>query len=93
MARGAADLRPPQGAWYTQTEEALYLHLPYQPAGDIILPELNGKVGEMHMLSDKSEVAAVTHWGSELLLEHELRIRPRYGLDWSLPKVVKIPLK
>lgn len=71
-----ASLRPPYGMTYTQKGNVLYLHLFTPPMGDVILPELNGKIRNITLLTDGAEVPMITHWGTELLNKNEIRIRP-----------------
>ena len=77
---------------YTATgEKTIYLHIPFQPMGDIILPQLRGKVAKITLLQDGSEVKQITWWGEELLHPEELRIRTRPG-KLTLPAVLKLEL-
>lgn len=55
--------------------DCIYMYLPLQPMGDIILPQLKDKVEKITLLRDGSAAAMVTHWGFELLRDDELRIR------------------
>ncbi|OGV47997.1 MAG: hypothetical protein A2017_02540 [Lentisphaerae bacterium GWF2_44_16] len=82
---------PPRGMVYTQKGKTLYLHLFSPPMGDVILPELNGKIKNISLLADNSDVPMITHWGTELLDKKEIRIRP----PTSIPpmSVLKISLK
>lgn len=89
-----APYQPPQGAYYTQNDEALFLHMPTAPVGDVILPELNGKIRDVRVLADGSEVKVVDFWGFELLKKSEIRIRPTgLFLNNPQPVVLKITLK
>lgn len=89
---GAAPFTPPSGMHYTATgEKTIYLHIPFQPMGDIILPQLRGKVAKITLLQDGSEVKQITWWGEELLHPEELRIRTRPG-KLTLPAVLKLEL-
>ena len=72
-------------------EKTFYLHIPFQPMGDIILPQLRGKVKKITLLEDASEVSQITWWGEELLAPDELRIRIRPG-KLTLPAVLKLEL-
>ncbi len=82
---------PPCGMTYTVKGKELYLHLFSPPMGDIILPELNGKIEQITLIADGSDVPQITHWGYELLESHEIRVRP----PTSIPpmSVLKITLK
>ncbi len=84
----------PLSFYYTQKDEKIvYLHLPNSPMGDVILPELNGKIKDITLMADGSDVAMITHWGSELLKEDELRIRPAKHLSAESIDVLKMRLK
>jgi alpha-L-fucosidase len=71
-----ASLPPPCGMTYTAKGDDLYLHLFSPPMGDIILPKLNGKIDSITLLADGADVPMITSWGSELLLDDDIRIRP-----------------
>ena len=89
---GEAPFTPPSGMHYTAAgEKTLYLHIPFQVMGDIILPQLRGKVAKITLLQDGSEVQQITWWGEELLQSDELRIRTRPG-KLTLPAVLKLEL-
>ena len=89
---GEAPFTPPSGMHYTAAgEKTLYLHIPFQVMGDIILPQLRGKVAKITLLQDGSEVQQITWWGEELLQPDELRIRTRPG-KLTLPAVLKLEL-
>ena len=89
---GEAPFQPPSGMHYTaKGEKTFYLHIPFQPMGDIILPQLRGKVKKITLLEDASEVSQITWWGEELLAPDELRIRIRPG-KLTLPAVLKLEL-
>ena len=89
---GEAPFTPPSGMHYTAAgEKILYLHIPFQVMGDIILPQLRGKVAKITLLQDGSEVQQITWWGEELLQPDELRIRTRPG-KLTLPAVLKLEL-
>ena len=89
---GEAPFTPPSGMHYTAAgEKTLYLHIPFQVMGDIILPQLRGKVAKITLLQDDSEVQQITWWGEELLQPDELRIRTRPG-KLTLPAVLKLEL-
>lgn len=48
---GEAPFTPPSGMHYTAAgEKTLYLHIPFQVMGDIILPQLRGKVAKITLL-------------------------------------------
>ena len=89
---GEAPFTPPSGMHYTAAgEKTLYLHIPFQVMGDIILPQLRGKVAKITLLQDGSEVQQITWWGEELLQPDELIIRNRPG-KLTLPAVRKLDL-
>ena len=71
-----SEYRAPDGCFYTQKDNYLYLYLPVQAIGDIILPQLNGKIEKAELMRTGEEVAQITHWGYELLASDEIRIRP-----------------
>jgi hypothetical protein len=58
--------------------------------GDLILPQLNGKVESIKVLADGSEVPLITFWGAELLKSDELRIRPPKYLSKKSIDVLEI---
>jgi alpha-L-fucosidase len=87
---GRAEYTAPGGYFYTQKDKVIYLYLTTQPMGDIILPELEGKIESINNLRTGDEVAQITHWGYELLQENEIRIRP---LNCKADDVLKIILK
>jgi alpha-L-fucosidase len=86
---GQAEYTSPEGGFYTQKDKVIYLYLTTQPMGDIILPELDGKIDSINNLRTGDEVAQITHWGFELLQENEIRIRP---LNCKADDVLKIIL-
>lgn len=88
---GRSPHTPPCGLTYTRKGNELYLHLFGPPMGDVILPELKGRIEKITGLADGVDVPMITHWGSELLAADEIRIRP----PPSLPpmSVLKISLK
>jgi len=77
---GQASFKTPYGLTYTQNGKNIYLHLFTPPMGDIILPKLNGKIKNITVLGDGSDVPIITNWGTELLGNREARIRPPLGL-------------
>ena len=83
---------PPTGYFYTAGNNCLYLHMPFAPMGDIILPQLNGKVEKVELLATGEDVPMITYWGSELLLHDELRIRPPVTCSKTVPSVLKISM-
>ncbi len=87
---GRSELPAPYGLHYTQKDKkTIYLHIFTPPMGDIILPELNGKIKSIELLSDHSETQQITHWGMELLDKKELRIRPHKTLEpMSVLKII-----
>lgn len=90
----ASKYTPPTGCYYTAPgEKTLYLHLVNPLMGDLILPELNGKVEKITVMEDGTEVPLITFWGTELLKDDELRIRPPKYLSKETIDVLKIKLK
>lgn len=90
----ATDFVPPTGCYYTMPDEkTLYLHLVNPLMGDLILPQLNNCVKRITVLADGTEVPLVTFWGTELLKDDELRIRPPKYLSKDIIDVLKIDLK
>ncbi len=83
--------KAPYGLIYTQKDDVIYMHLFTPPIGDIILPELNGQIKEITVLTDGQEVPLITHWGTELLDKNEIRIRPPAGLQPM--SIIKIHLR
>jgi alpha-L-fucosidase len=71
-----SEYQAPDGCFYTQKDDNLYLYLSVQPIGDIILPQLNGKIEKAELMRTGDEVEQVTYWGYELLAPDEIRIRP-----------------
>ena len=61
---GQAAWPAPHGMFYTQKGGDLYLHLPTPPMGDIILPGLKGKVKDVTLLADGSDVPQITPIGA-----------------------------
>jgi alpha-L-fucosidase len=89
----ASKFTAPTGCYYTAPDEkTIYLHLINQLMGDLILPELNNKVENITVLQDGTEVPLITFWGSELLKDDELRIRPPKALSKEMIDVLKIKL-
>jgi hypothetical protein len=90
----AAEWVPPVGCYYTaKDKKTLYLHLTNPLMGDLILPQLNGKVDRITVVKDGSEVPMITFWGTELLKDDELRIRPPKHLSQDMIDVLEIKLK
>lgn len=58
----ASDFQPPKFGTYTQNGKRLYLHLFEWPFGEIVLPDLAGKVDYMQLLNDASEIG---QWQTE----------------------------
>lgn len=71
-----SEYRSPDGCFYTQKKNYLYLYLPVPPIGNIILPQLNGKIEKLELMRTGGELEQVTYWGYELLAPNEIRIRP-----------------
>ena len=88
---GKAAYPPPFGSCYTAADNILYCHLFFPPIGDMILPQLKGKVESISLLRTGETVEIVPLWGYELLKEDDLRIR--VPLDAVAGDVLRIVLK
>ncbi len=86
---GMSKFTPPHGYFYTQKDNYLYLFLTFSPMGDVILPQLNGKIAKAEVLRTGETVEQITYWGFELLQPDEIRIRP---LGCVVGDVIKIEL-
>jgi len=82
-----SEYRAPDGCFYTQKDNYLYLYLPVQAMGDIILPQLNGKIEKAELMRTGEDVALVTHWGYELLAPDEIRLRPSNSMATDVIKI------
>jgi len=87
---GKSDFHPPFGFTYTQKENILYMYTLVPPMGDVILPELNGRIESITHLRTGENVRIIDFWGFELLDKSELRIRP---VKLHVGDVLKIVLK
>lgn len=74
---GSTAFTPPFGCCYTAKENKIYCYLLVMPVGDIILPELKGKIESIKLLRTGAEIPIIDFWGFELLKNNEERIRPR----------------
>ncbi|MBQ7395148.1 MAG: alpha-L-fucosidase [Lentisphaeria bacterium] len=72
----ASKHKAPYGCCYTQNGNKLYCFLLITPVGDIILPELKGKIESIKLMRTQTEVKIIDFWGYELLKSDEERIRP-----------------
>lgn len=73
---GMSKYTPPFGCCYTQKENKLYCYFLVTPVGDVILPELKGKIENICLLRTGENVRVIDFWGFELLKKDEERIRP-----------------
>ena len=87
---GKSQWTPPFGTCYTQKGNDLYLHFFQKPLGDVILPQLKGKIESITLLRTGTPVDLIDFWGFELLRADEQRIRPK---DVKSGNVLKIVLK
>ncbi len=85
---GKAEYTPPFGTCYTQKGNILYLYFLQQPMGDVILPELNGKIRQITLMRTGEPVEIVDYWGFELLKHSEQRIRPNKAKAGDVLKIV-----
>lgn len=72
---GKSDYRAPFGTCYTQKGNCIYCYFFQAPLGDIILPQLKGKINNITLLRTHETVEMIDHWGFELLRADEQRIR------------------
>lgn len=84
---GKAEFKPPFAGCYTRKGNTLYLYFLQQPMGDVIIPELKGKVESITLLRTGETVELVNHWGFELLRPDEQRIRPRGAIAGDVLKM------
>jgi len=88
---GKSAWRAPFGCAYTQKDaKTLYCHFLQVPLGDLILPELKGKIAKATLLRTGAELEQVNNWGFELLKADEQRLRTR---NLKVGDVVKLELK
>lgn len=73
---GQSKYTPPFGCCYTEKDGKIYCYLLITPVGDVILPELKGKIEKIKLLRTQEEVKIIDFWGFELLKPNEERIRP-----------------
>ena len=74
---GRSEFIPPHGCVYTQRGDTLYCHFLQTPLGDVILPQLKGRIEKATLLRTGAAVEQVDYWGFELLKSDEQRIRIR----------------
>lgn len=74
---GMSEYPAPHGFCYTQKGNNLYMYCMASPMGDIILPKLKGKIESITHLRTGETGECVDHWGFELLLADDQRIRCR----------------
>ncbi len=84
---GKSEFTPPFGTCYTQKGSSLYLYFIQQPMGDVILPELKGRIKKITLLRTGEEVECINHWGFELLKPNEQRIRPNTAKSGDILKI------
>lgn len=87
---GASEYRPPFGCVYTQKGKTVYCYFLIPPMGDVILPQLKGKIDSIVLLRSGESVPMIDNWGFELLRNDEQRVRPK---DVRTGDVMKIVLK
>ncbi|MCR5004686.1 MAG: alpha-L-fucosidase [Clostridiales bacterium] len=87
---GASEYKPPYGCTYTQKDNVLYCYLLVAPMGDLILPQLKGKIRRITDLRSGRAIGQVNNWGFELLRTDEQRIRP---IDPRPGDILKIELE
>ena len=87
---GRSDYTAPYGCVYTQKGQTIYCYLMVDPMGDLILPQIKGKIQKITLLRTGADCALVDHWGFELLRPDEQRIRTAGALAGD---VLKIELK
>ncbi len=73
---GESQYTPPFGCAYTAKGNRIYCFLLITPVGDVILPQLKGRIKSIKLLRTGEEVSLIDHWGFELLYSTEQRIRP-----------------
>ena len=74
---GKSEYAAPFGLCYTRKGKNIYAGVLTAPMGDIILPQLKGKVREITLLKNGSKASLIDFWGFELLKSDDLRIRMR----------------
>lgn len=87
---GASEFRPPFGCVYTRKGRVLYCYFLVAPMGDVILPQLKGKIESIVLLRTGEAVPMVNDWGFELLRNDEQRVRPRGVRAGDVMKIVLI---
>lgn len=73
---GSSQYTPPFGCAYTAKENKIYCYLLITPVGDVILPQLKGKIESIKLMRTGENVRIIDFWGFELLRADEERIRP-----------------
>ena len=74
---GKSEFRPPYGCVYTQKDNVLYCHFLQVPLGDVVLPQLRGKIKKATLLRTGEVFEQINNWGFELLKSDEQRVRTR----------------
>ncbi len=87
---GKSKFQAPFGCCYTQKGKVIYCYFLIQPIGDVILPQLKGKIETITLLRTHEAVEMINNWGFELLNADEQRIRPE---NVRVGDVLKITLK
>lgn len=85
---GKSQWTPPFGTCYTQKGNDLYLYFLQKPLGDVILPQLKGKIESITLLRTGEAVDLIDFWGFELLRSDEQRIRPKNLKPGDVLKIV-----
>lgn len=85
---GKSEYKPPFAGCYTQKGNNVYLYFLQQPMGDVILPQLNGKIEQITLMRTGETIEMVNDWGGELLLPEEQRIRTRTAKAGDVLKIV-----
>ena len=67
---GQAELSKPEWGYYTQRGNKLYAHIFEPSIGPIAFEELQGQVGKVRLLKDRSEIELVTPWNTYDFPEH-----------------------
>ncbi len=85
---GKSEYTPPFGTCYTQKGRNIYCYFLQQPMGDVILPELKGKIEQITLMRTGEPMEMVDYWGFELLKSDEQRIRPCRAKAGDVLKIV-----
>ncbi|GAA3113468.1 hypothetical protein JOF29_002881 [Kribbella aluminosa] len=77
---------PPAGCLATQRDGRLFLHILDWPGGDLVLPNLEGKVRHANLVHNGLEIAFDDARDLELLVPHQYPISPAGGVVLRLPR-------